>query len=565
MRSTTSKRKSVSSPKGLVVAIIPARSGSKGIPLKNLREIGFKPLISHTIDAALRAKTVDRVVVSTDSARIAEEAREAGAEVPFLRPSELADDKTPLAAVMKHFLTWARSDKWNIKTLVILEPTSPLRTELEIDAAVRLFGKKKVDTVVSVEKDTSLGWEINEDGNPRPLEPERLNRQYLRPKFKENGAIFVTKPAVVTNKTTIGKTVALYEMTTKKSIDVNTYWDMQLTDLLLRNVKIVFHFKATAELGFGHFYRALALANRLYYNEIVFLCSEFDEGLKNRISTIGFKYYLSTDPINALQEIGPTILINDVLDTTEEFMQQIRSFIPLIVNFEDLGPGTKYADLTFNALYEGLSLDPSHHGGAHYAIMREEFLFLSKRIIREKVEVITATFGGSDPNNIVFHCAEILPEHFPNIEFRFILGPGYKHDKDAISKCVATFSNGQLIDASADMVKHLSESDIVITSGGRTVFEAAACGTPCIVICQNERELKHRHITSRDGVINLGLFEERESVSNLVEAIKELVRNPKHRTLLSERSRGLVDGLGIFRVIGFIEKIARVKGITKIL
>ena len=565
MKSTASKRKSNSASKGLVVAIIPARGGSKGIPLKTLREVGTKPLIAHTIDAALNAKTIDRIIVSTDSTRIAEVARDAGAEVPYLRPPELADDKTPLAAVMKHFLTWADSNKWNVKTLVILEPTSPLRTGQEIDGAVHLFVKKKVDTVVSVEKDSSLGWETDADGNPHPLQSERLNRQYLKPKFKENGAIFVTKPSVVTNETTIGSTVALYEMTTKQSIDINTYWDMQLANLLLRNVKIAFHFKATAELGFGHFYRALALANRLYYNEIVFLCSEFDEGLKNRISTIGFEYYLSTDPIGTLQEIGPTILINDVLDTTEKFMQQIHSFIPLIVNFEDLGPGTKYADLVFNALYEGLSLDPSHYGGAPYAIMREEFLFMPRRIAREQVELITATFGGSDPNNIALHCAKTLPKRFPNIRFRFILGPGYTHDKDDISKSIAAFSNAELIDASADMVKHLSESDIVITSGGRTVFEAAACGTPCIVISQNERELKHRHITSRDGVTNLGLFNESESMPKLVEVIEEFVKNPHHRATMADRSGRLVDGLGIFRVIGLIEKIARKKDIAMIL
>ena len=86
------------------VAVIPARGGSKGISWKNIRQVGFKPLIVHTIEAALHSKNIDRVFVSTDSERIAEVARKAGAEVPFLRPAELADDKTPLAGVMKHFL-----------------------------------------------------------------------------------------------------------------------------------------------------------------------------------------------------------------------------------------------------------------------------------------------------------------------------------------------------------------------------------------------------------------------------------------------------------------------------
>ena len=264
---------------GIVVAVIPARGGSKGVPLKNLREIGHRPLIAHTIAAAHQAKTVDRVVVSTDSDEIAAVARALGAEIPFLRPAHLADDRTPLSAVMKHFLDWAQEAGWNISTLVILEPTSPLRTAEMIDEAVRLFWDADVDTVVSVERDTSLGWEVQPNGQVVPLQKERLNRQYMNPRFKENGAIFVTRPDVVTEDTTVGSSVALYEMNPASSIDVNTYFDLYLANVLLRRVKIVFHFRATARLGFGHFYRVLTLANHLYYHDVVLVCSEYDDCL----------------------------------------------------------------------------------------------------------------------------------------------------------------------------------------------------------------------------------------------------------------------------------------------
>ena len=548
---------------GETVAIIPARSGSKGIPLKNLKDLAFRPLIDYTIRAAQNAKTIDSIVVSTDSARIAEVAEKAGAEIPFLRPARLAGDKTTLAAVMRHFLDWCETNERQVDTLVILEPTSPLRSSEDIDKAVRIFRKKRVDSVISVVRDTSLWWQMDKNQDAKPLQAERLNRQFLKPMFKENGAIFVTKPEVVTESTTIGNRVALYEMKESNSIDINTWQDFQQAVISLRRVKILFHFKATAELGFGHYYRVLALANRLYYNDVVLLCSEYDEGLEKRIATVGFKYHLSNSPVEVIRKEQPTILVNDILDTSKEMMKELRDIVPLIINFEDLGEGNQYADLVFNALYEDLSQSPSHYGGGSYAILREEFLFLPRYSVREKVEVVTATFGGSDPNNIALHCIKALPERYPNIQFRIIIGPGYRHDKEALHGLVKVLKNTELIDTATDMVTHFSESDIVITSCGRTVFEAAACGVPCIAICQNEREMKHRHITSRDGVISLGLFNNDETTDKLLTTFEELRRSRVRRISMSEKSSAIVDGLGIFRVIGLIEKCSRLKGLLR--
>jgi len=548
---------------GQVVAIIPARGGSKGITLKNLREVGFRPLIDYTIEAALESKSIDKVVVSTDSERIADAAKRAGAEVPFLRPAKLADDKSPLAAVMRHFLDWCEDEGWDVEVLVILEPTSPLRTSTNIDEAVEIFNEKTVDTVISVERDTSLGWEMDDDDIPKPQQAERLNRQYLKPRFKENGAIFVTRPEVVSDSTAIGKSVALYEMSVTESIDINSWSDLKLANLSLRSVKILFHFKATAELGFGHFYRVLALANRLHSNDIVFVCSEYDKGLEEKIASIGFRYHLTDRPLDVIKSEQPTILVNDILDTSKKFMSQVTKMVPLSINFEDLGEGNQQADLVFNALYEGLSDNSIHFGGGRYSILREEFMFLPKYNVNEKVEQVTATFGGSDPNNIAYHCLKSLPSKYPNIHFRIIIGPGYSHDKKPLLDLVQTNQNSELIDTSTDMATHLSESDLAITSCGRTVFEAAACGVPCIVICQNEREMQHRHITERDGVISLGLFKAEETVSKLMEVVEQLIPDSKKRTLMSERASNIVDGLGIFRVIGLIERAARANGLLR--
>src|SRR5438552_3620575 len=122
----------------LTLAVIPARGRSKGLPGKHLRLLGGEPMITHTIRAALGAQRVDRVVVSTDDQAIAGVARVAGAEVPYHRPEELATDETPMFRVIDHAVRALESDGESVSVVVTLQPTSPLRSAQEIDAAIAL-------------------------------------------------------------------------------------------------------------------------------------------------------------------------------------------------------------------------------------------------------------------------------------------------------------------------------------------------------------------------------------------------------------------------------------------
>src|SRR5512141_515927 len=123
----------------LSVAVIPARAGSRGLPGKHLRSLGGVPVIVHTIRAALAARRIDRVIVSTNDEAIAAVARRAGAEVPFLRPDELAGDTTPTLPVIRHAVDWLEARGATIGTVVTLQATSPLRDAAEIDATVALL------------------------------------------------------------------------------------------------------------------------------------------------------------------------------------------------------------------------------------------------------------------------------------------------------------------------------------------------------------------------------------------------------------------------------------------
>ena len=135
-----------------IIAIIPARGGSKGLPKKNVKEIMGKPLIAWTIEQALASKYLDKIVVSTDNEEIKLISEKYGAEVPFLRPKVLARDDSPTIDVIMHAINWFEKREEYFDIIVLLEPTSPLRKEDDIDNAIELFIKNidKADSLVSV-------------------------------------------------------------------------------------------------------------------------------------------------------------------------------------------------------------------------------------------------------------------------------------------------------------------------------------------------------------------------------------------------------------------------------
>lgn len=156
------------------LALIPARGGSKGLPRKNLLPLAGKPLIVWTIEAALASELVDRVVVTTDDEEIAAVSREAGAHVPFLRPSELASDTSPSIDAVIHALDWLEEHEGaRFDQLALLEPTSPLRADGDIDRAVRLLVEREADADAVV----SAG-EIHME---HPDIAKRIEGGYLRP------------------------------------------------------------------------------------------------------------------------------------------------------------------------------------------------------------------------------------------------------------------------------------------------------------------------------------------------------------------------------------------------
>ncbi len=183
---------------GHVLALVPARGGSKGIPDKNIRALLGHTLLHYATQAAVASGVVDRIVLSTDSERVAAEGRRAGLEVPFLRPSDLAQDDTPMLPVIEHAVHVLSDNGWEPEIVVLLQPTSPLRTGAHIRAAVQALrdsGADSVVTVVELPRHLSPDYVMRIDGGRLvPFLPDGMRitrRQDTRPAFVRDGTAYV--------------------------------------------------------------------------------------------------------------------------------------------------------------------------------------------------------------------------------------------------------------------------------------------------------------------------------------------------------------------------------------
>lgn len=184
-----------------IVAIIIARGGSKSIPRKNVLPLHGKPLIAWPIELAKSVESVDRVIVSTDDDEIADIAVQYGAEVPFKRPSELAQDETPTLLVLEHCVNYLEEKENFFPDLILLlYPTCPFLKKTRVEEAVEVLSDGDYGSVISVTEDYKHYWIIKE-GKPERLYPLKpVNRQYATPAYKEDGAIYFSRRDVIMEK-----------------------------------------------------------------------------------------------------------------------------------------------------------------------------------------------------------------------------------------------------------------------------------------------------------------------------------------------------------------------------
>ena len=491
--------------------MIPARAGSKAIPKKNIRLLAGKPLVSYVLESVSSVTDREHIVVSTDDAEIKELA--APHALVHNRSKSSADDQSTLDEVALEVAKFLKkehgADEDDI--LVTVQPTSPFIRPDTIRKAVEKQRKGGSDTVLTVKDDRHLRWTMN-GHKPEPLYEKRVNRQQMKPVFSETGGIILTTiEFLIENGTRIGEEVSLLEVDEKEGLDIDTYADWALAEYWMNKLQILIRVDGRKKIGYGHLYRALAIAQNIHSHEVIFVTrSDNDYRLgKNFLEGHHFpiiEIQSNKDFLKELDVLDPDIVINDILDTEKSYIEDLKSRDIFVVNLEDLGEGSHIADLVINDLYPGIFPQENHWYGVEYAILNPNFERVEPRSEPgAEVNNVLLAFGGTDPSNLTVKALNALLHIGYEGNVTVVIGPGHSRKEQVTKLAQKLNEEAEVLQDVKNMATVMRKNDLALTSAGRTVTELMTMGVPTIAISQNMREMRHDHASSSYGVVNLGL------------------------------------------------------------
>lgn len=253
-------------------------------------------------------------------------------------------------------------------------------------------------------------------------------------------------------------------------------------------------------IGLGHVYNMLTVLERFKKDDVLIVMrTKKSLGIeKFKKEKFNVKCFSKKDELKKIiEKFEPHLIFNDLLNTTVSYMKFLKKFNTLLINFEDLGRGRKYANLVFNPIYYSSS-SKKEFFGHKYACVRSEFRKSKNKRVYKNVKKIVITFGGTDPTNKTKNMIKIINDFkLTSIQFNFILGLGYSHKKEIKKIAKKMNSDGykiNIIEKTDNISKYVKDCDFAITSNGRTVFELAAMEIPMISIAVNQREKQHSFV-----------------------------------------------------------------------
>ena len=466
--------------------LITARSGSKNVSRQNLRLVDDKPLLYYVLNTALQY--TPNVFVSTDSEEIKEISLMYGAKIIF-RPKFLTKDSTPLEDIVYHALSELKQKNMFFNKCLILNPKFPL---------IKLSTIKKFFSNLNSQTQTIFGY------------IDDINNKYnaIEPNNKDLVKLINIKPHIVIPQKIIAFNCKNFLHQKKfpvpffglKFIDyeplsLNNYHDFGVLEKIIKRRRILVRVDGSRRIGLGHVYNMLTILNHLRNDEILILMNSKHKlgstKLKDHLYSI--KYFSSESELfRVIDNVKPHIVFNDILDTSPDYMQKLKQLNLFVVNFEDLGPGRKYANLVFNPIYNSEKKLKNEFYGANYACVRDEFRIWNNKSISKIVQCILITFGGSDHTNKTYQILKLIREiKLKDIQFLVVLGLGYMHKKRLqilISQMLSEGFRINIVEKSDFLAKHMREADFAITSNGRTVFEITSLKVPLVAISVNNRE-----------------------------------------------------------------------------
>ena len=502
-----------------ILAIIPARGDSKGIPRKNIRNLAGKPLIYYAINTALNSSYNIDVYVSSDDDEILHISKSLGAKI-HKRSKNLATDTITLDPVIyEAYSSISKIENKKYDYVITLQPTSPLLKSSTLDLAIKKTIENDIDTMISAKEDTHLSWR-KENGRFVPNYKKRVNRQQLEPIYKETGGFVISKSSCITRESRFGDKIDLFLLKNGEDIDIDDYEDWSICEYYLKRKNILFVVKGNKEVGLGHVYNTLIIANDITEHNIHFLVEKDSKLGFEKIKSKNFSVSLQKNDniIEDILELKPDVVINDRLTNEVNYIKTLKKHNIKVINIEDNSESSNFADLVINAIYSTKEFIPNHYYGYQYYILRDEFILQTPvKNINEKVQNVLISFGGTDPNNLTYKVLDSIYEYCieNQIQISVIFGLGYDQEET-----IKKFKKIKVYKDIKNISEHMIKSDIIFAAMGRMMYEIASLGIPAILMAQNKRELTHTFGYGQNGFINLGYGKEVSNKTILENFIK---------------------------------------------
>lgn len=524
-----------------ILVVIPVIEDSIGIPRKYIRLMNNKPLISYSIELAKASQYVDDVVVTTGNSELALISEKFGASV-IRRSGDLAADNVALESIIYDAMVQKEKlafDEYDI--VVIIQPASPLLKPTTLDKAIEKFEDFAIESIIGVVEDSHLSWRYDED-NQRyfPNYIERLKKQDLPKSFRESGSIVVSRRGFIHENSYIGSNIDLIELSHEESIDIQNYDDWLVVESHIQKKRVAFIVNSNNEIGNRPIHTCLSIASKLISDDsLVLLDKHYESGIKV-IEGHGYNYKVydgTGDLLTFLKEFNPHIVVNNIQDTSEEYMVSLKDEGYFVVNFDDLGVGIDYADIVFDSLYEHDLSESNVYTGYKYYVLKDEFYFQPTKVITQDVKNVLIIFEGTDSNHLSeLFLNAILSTNYNN-KINIILGEGYGDVGELVSK----YESNPLIQIYqnvSDVSEFMFKADIIITSAGKIMYDACSLAVPTICVCQNDLEKTHVFANASNGFINMGMGEQLTK-QEIITQFVALVNNHELRIEMNKKMRSI--------------------------
>lgn len=422
----------------------------------------------------------------------------------------------------------------NMFTLII-SPYAPLVETQTISDALNALIQSKKDILKPVKLVNRRIFDYNGKSKLQVLFDDQKEIHRI-----ESKAFTVTKSKIFQNKTNQNQSVFFWPVQ-NDLFEIESYQDWWVCEKLLQRKRIIFRIIGNKKVGTGHIYRALSIAHEITDHEILFVTDYDNSEVVNKLA--GYDYWLASynknNIVSAIIDLKPDLVINDMLSTAVNDVVPLKKNKIKVVNFEDIGPGAKYADLTINELYEKPCLNGENFlWGCKYFFVRDEFNNAKKHRFKNKVDSILLTFGGTDQNNLtakIFHLIKDIC-YKNEIVIHIVTGAGYCNYSELNSE-VESLDRVTLTRETGVISSIMEKAQVAIVSNGRTVYELSHMNIPAIVISQHKREETHNFACNANGFIPIGRYQEGYTDALLVESFQRLVLDSKFRRKLFERTK----------------------------